>query len=54
MQTVVHRDWVNQVTTMFTLSPGITISYAFWQSDGTGHVSSTEVELWTVALKNGV
>ncbi|SAD96988.1 Uncharacterised protein [Enterobacter cloacae] len=25
--------------------------YAFWQFDGTGHVSCTEVELWTVAFE---
>ena len=25
-QTVVHRDWVDQVTTILMLSPGITIS----------------------------
>jgi len=50
-QTVVHRDWVDQgnnhvhvVTRHYHLN-------AFWQFDGTGHVSCTEVELWTVAFE---
>jgi hypothetical protein len=40
-----------RVTTIFTLSPGITISTPSGSSHATGYVGSTEVELRTVALE---
>ncbi len=50
-QTVVHRDWVNQGYNHVHVVAWHYHLYAFWQFDGTGHVSSTEVELWTVAFE---
>src|SRR5471030_1077053 len=50
-QTVIHRDWVNQGNNHVHVIARHYHLYAFWQFDGTGHVSCTEVELWTVAFE---
>ena len=44
-------DGVDQVTSISTWSPGMTISNALGQLDVAGHVGGTEVELGTVAVE---
>src|SRR5690606_25676802 len=50
-QTVFHRDWVNQGNNHFDVVAWHYHFYAFWQFNSTSYVSSTEVELWTVAFE---
>ncbi len=50
-QTVVHRDRVDQGNNHFDVVARHYHLYAFRQFDGTSHVSSTEVELRTVAFE---
>src|SRR5476651_491721 len=50
-QTLVHRDWMDQGNNHVDVVARHYHLNAFWQFDGTGHVSCTEVELWTVAFE---
>src|SRR5471030_2361402 len=50
-QTIIHRDWMDQGHYHVDVITWHYHLYAFWQFDGTCHVSCTEVELWTVAFE---
>lgn len=50
-QAVVHSDWRNQVYNHLNVITWHYHFHAFWQFNGTGHVSSTEVELRTVTFE---
>ena len=50
-QALFHRNRAISVTTIFTLSPGITISTPSGKLTRTRHIRRTEVKLRTVALE---
>src|SRR5690606_29490801 len=52
-QAFFHRDWVNQGNSHLNVVTWHNHFNTFWQFYCTGHVSGTEVELWTVAFEEG-
>ncbi|SFL06409.1 hypothetical protein SAMN05518863_11924, partial [Candidatus Pantoea symbiotica] len=50
-QTLIHSDWLDQSNGHFYVVAWHYHLNAFWQLNVTGHVSSTEVELRTVAFE---
>ena len=51
LKTFFHCDWVDQFYGHGDVVTRHYHFYAFWQSDGTGYVGGTEVELWTIAIE---
>src|SRR5471030_1093176 len=50
-QAVIHGDWRNQVNNHLDVVAWHYHFNAFWQFNGTGHISGTEIELRTVAFE---